>query len=356
MFRKNRTVPILLATAVGLATATCGPALAGERLNNLAQPSSNRVEAQGVVSMVARRVEPGRLVQSSGNLYWTENIEAEFSPSSSTVYRTSKAGNPGSERVIYREDGVHNFGALTYANVGGIWYGFVATDTYPASRKSSIKRFRLDGSGGVTTIIANSTYISDLTTDGTSLFWTDTAAVKSTPLEGGVIGPGIRIVKTIALTPGIERIGLAGSRIFFATRTFIRSVPKNGGGLLPVYISPRPITSFAVGVRNGIPTVFWGDNRARVASKDITGKLTQYQAPHDSRYFPPDRTTTSVAWDGIRVLWSDCTLDLTACALRSQVNGVAQPVIDTHGLLRSIVGDNARTFWIRDSRIMRYAR
>jgi hypothetical protein len=86
-----------------------------------------------------------RMVQSTGNLYWTSHTLNEFGASSASVYRASKGSTPGAERALYTEwgSGYFSFGDLTYASTND-WYGYFVVN-YPASGVSQIKRIPLAG-------------------------------------------------------------------------------------------------------------------------------------------------------------------------------------------------------------------
>jgi hypothetical protein len=66
-----------------------------------------------------------RLVQSTGNLYWTSHY-FDGQHNELSVWRTGKTASPGDETGLWEENAgsTDNFGALTYANVVGTWYGY----------------------------------------------------------------------------------------------------------------------------------------------------------------------------------------------------------------------------------------
>ncbi len=111
---------------------------------------------------------PGRLIQSTGNLYWTAN-QTESGVSQSDVFRASKGNVPGQESILYQESqpaaSPVDFEAITYANVGGNWYGYFVAN-YPADAESQVMRVPL--SGGTAVVLATSPAVigaRDLVTD-----------------------------------------------------------------------------------------------------------------------------------------------------------------------------------------------
>src|SRR4051794_20989489 len=147
--------------SMGLApapAAVIAASAAGGSAQAATAPAVAPAAAQGVLSPVAN-MQPQRLVQSTGNLYWTTNTLNEFGPSSSRVVRASKLARPGEHRVLFRQE--HNgdvqFAALTYAKVNSTWFGYVVSNNF-ASHTSRILRIPLAG-GAATTLAASPGYI-----------------------------------------------------------------------------------------------------------------------------------------------------------------------------------------------------
>lgn len=100
---------------------------------------------------------PTRLIQSTGNLYWSSNpwvIEIQHASKlnvpAPTIFRASKSSQPGEEVALYTEPGTggewtsSEFGALTFAKVDDQFYGyFVANYTDKSQTTSQIKRIPL---------------------------------------------------------------------------------------------------------------------------------------------------------------------------------------------------------------------
>ncbi|MGO9793946.1 MAG: CHAP domain-containing protein [Solirubrobacteraceae bacterium] len=112
--------------------------------------------------------QPARLIQSTGNLYWTAN----HGISQADVYRASKDNEPGQERILYQAPATStpvDFEAITYANVEGTYYGYFVAN-YPSQNESQIMQVPL--AGGAAGVLATSPAVignRDLVTDGSFL-------------------------------------------------------------------------------------------------------------------------------------------------------------------------------------------
>src|SRR4051794_20441435 len=146
-----------------------------------------------------------RLVQSTGNLYWTSH-SFDGQHNQLSVWRTGKTDNPGDERALWQENAgtSDRFGALTYANVAGTWYGYFVDNFWtgalggPGTRVSAIKRVPLAGGPAVALRTTDNPYIAytqlpavvgqnDLVTDGAYLYWPDSQAIRRMPIGGGAV-------------------------------------------------------------------------------------------------------------------------------------------------------------------------
>jgi hypothetical protein len=281
-------------------------------------------------------------VQSTGNLYWVVNTINEFGPSSSSVYRAAKTGQPGTERLLYRENGRSFFGDLAYAKVGGIWYGYVSVrDNQPNER---IVRFRLDGGGQPRTVVTSANRIGDLKSDGASLFWADNKGIRAITLTGG----GVR---TLVSGRDFDQVQLAlsSSRLFYALGQQVRYVGKTGGTTTRFTTTSSEITALHVTVSPfGTTKVYWGERSGVVASKGLTGVSTIWQKAQTGRY------TTSVSFDGARVLWSDCPANGLQCAVRFRSGNVTTTMAKNLDFAHEIQGDRLRTFWADGDGLKRY--
>lgn len=152
---------------------------------------------------------PIRLIQSTGNLYWSSNpwvIEIQHASKlnvpAPAIFRASKSSQPGEEVALYTESGTggewtsSEFGALTFAKVDDEFYGyFVANYTDKSQTTSQIKRIPLgavtsSGHADVLLDPAPATIgLGDLVTDGSFLCWADSEGIRSMPIGGGTVTP-----------------------------------------------------------------------------------------------------------------------------------------------------------------------
>jgi hypothetical protein len=300
---------------------------------------------RGTVSNIGS--EPTRLLQSTGNLYWTSNTEFEFDPNFSSVYRMSKTGTPGSQRLIYQEAGTKSFGALAYAKIGDVWFGYVVTQNYFQSPKSTIKRFPLAGDGTAETIVEHTSHIGDLVTNGTTLFWADDDGLCSTPIAGGA-------VRTLVSGPDINRIALGvgpyAPRVFYSAGRSVRYVWEADGSTALVATASTPITTLHVTMAANSLRVYWGERSGIVASKGLVGATSIDQGPQNGRY------TTSVSFDGVRALWTDVATNGLQGAVHSRSGNTIETIADGPGFASEVQGDSVRTFWRQDGALKRYSR
>lgn len=330
---------------VGL-TIACAISLSAAGQSASADSHTPALSAAAAGTSLVSRLEPSALLQSTGNLYWTVNTADEFGPNSSSVYRSAKTGLPGTERLLYREKGQHQFSALAYAKVGGIWFGYVvARDNLTTSR---IVRFHLDGGGLPQTIVTSASprLIGDLKTDGTSLFWADRNGIRAKALAGGATRTVVQGQR--GQNFDTAKLGLAGTRLFYALDQRIRYVPKAGGLTTGFINTQTPITTLHVtGSSLGTTRVYWGERSGIVASKGLSGVTNTWQRPQTGRY------TASVSFDGARVLWTDCANNGLQCAVRFRGKTVVT-IAKNLTFARGVQGDSLRTFWADYDGLKRY--
>jgi surface antigen len=252
---------------------------------------------------------PNRLLQSTGNLYWTAAQSAQVvaartargtaaqavpGTSEAVVYRASKTNQPGQERVLYQEASSPlspvNFQAITYANVGGFWYGYFVAN-YPLQHESRIKRVPL--AGGAAVVLATSPAAigtRDLVTDGSSLYWADAGGIRKMAINGGP-------VQTLASGGAFAHLGLYGSSLYYSSGNNILTVPTSGGASTTVVSTPSAITAlYPPSTANGL---LWGEANGSVTSLD--GDIYyEFQAP------VAGVSVTSVSVAGNYVVWADC--------------------------------------------------
>jgi hypothetical protein len=300
------------------------------------------------------------LIQSTGNLYWTsrrfevpvfENktirsgvatpLETQYV---ATVYRASKSNTPGAEQPLYTEshgDPGFGFGAITYANVGGSWFGyFVANYGVNASAYSLIERVPLTGGQAVAlptsaTSDALPAYIGtrDLTTDGSFLYWADAAGIRRMAIGGGTVTP-------LATGTQFSRLGLNGSALVYSSGSSILSVPTTGGASTPLATGASAVTALYAGA-NYTPVV-WGEANGSVNTPGPAGNGWPYQSPQSGR------TVTSVSFVAGSVpqaIWTDCTTAGTSCHEGEAGNGWIAGQTSGDSGDTSVQGDGSAIYW-----------
>ena len=197
-------------------------------------------DASGPIQLPPRTRHPYRLIQSTGNLYWSSNpwvIEIQHASKlnvpAPAIFRASKSSQPGEEVALYTESGTggewtsSEFGALTFAKVDDEFYGyFVANYTDKSQTTSQIKRIPLgavtsSGHADVLLDPAPATIgLGDLVTDGSFLCWADSEGIRSMPIGGGTVTPLVE-------GSGLERLAVLGGTLYY-----IEGVLQNfrGGG------------------------------------------------------------------------------------------------------------------------------
>jgi hypothetical protein len=271
--------------------------------------------------------QPHRLLQSTGNLYWTADQTVQ-GRTTADVYRAPKTNEPGQEQVLHQELSLPtsrvDFEAITYANVGGTWYGYFVANyvAYLHQEVSQIKRVPL--AGGAAVVLATSPAVvgnRDLVTDGSFLYWADAGGIRKKAITGGK-------VTTLVSGQGFAHLALDGPVLYYSSADSILTVPVSGG-TPALYISgASPVTAiYAVTTDNGL---LWGEANGSVNAYyggDISDEL---QLPVTGL------SITSVSAAGNYILWSECFSQL--CQVVGQGNGTVvsvttpgTPVVDAQG-------------------------
>jgi hypothetical protein len=182
-----------------------------------------------------------RLIQSTGNLYWSSNSGEPPSSITSAIFRASKSNQPGEEVQLYAETGQTDFEALTFAKVNNEFYGYFVANY---GNVSQIKRIPLGSvtPNGQATIMANCpapVEFGDLVTDGSFLCWADHEGIRSMPIGGGQ-------VTTLAAGNNLH-LSVLGRTLYYTDGNAILSVPT-GGGTPSTVVGNRlsPITALHV--------------------------------------------------------------------------------------------------------------
>lgn len=274
--------------------------------------------------------QPDRLLQSTGNLYWTANrttrvIQGGHLTETSTadVYRASKQNVPGEESVLYQESRsatslvpAVDFGAIAYANVGGAWYGYFVAN-YPAQGISQIKRVPLTG-GSATVLATSPAQIGnrDLVTDGSFLYWADADGIRKMAIGGGP-------VTTLVSGTTFAHLGLDGSALFYTSGDAIQDVPTSGGTPTTFFTAASAITAMDP------PSATDGN----ATFGEANGEVALYPGPYDTPYVIQSPgsgvSVTSVSLAGNYIVWGECLS--SGCFVEGYDNGnyVSTPALGT---------------------------
>ena len=275
---------------------------------------------------------PHRLIQSTGNLYWTADQTVQ-GLSHAVVYRAAKTNEPGQERILYQELSLPlsrvDFEAITYANVAGTWYGYFVANyaTYPFQHESQIKRVPL--AGGAAVVLATSPAAignRDLVTDGSFLYWADAGGIRKMAITGGT-------VQTLVSGQTFSHLGLDGPVLYYSSGNSILTVPASGGASTTIISAPSPITAiYPPSTANGL---VWGEANGSVGF-DGGDIYTQLQPP------VAGISVTSVSVAGNYILWADCFPQW--CQVDGNDNGSVVSVA-TSGTPVDAQGDAGAWYW-----------
>jgi surface antigen len=239
--------------------------------------------------------KPARLLQSTGNLYWTAN-QTQAGMSQANVFRASKDNEPGQELSLYQASQSAttpvDLEAITYANVGGTWYGYFVAN-HPASADSQIMRVPL--AGGAAVVLASSPAVigdRDLVTDWSFLYWADADGIRKMAIAGGP-------VQTLVSGAAVAHLGLDGSVLYYSSGNAILRVPTSGGASTMVVSTASAITAmYPPSGTDG--NVYWGE---------ANGSVALFPGPYDSVYpvQPPSAgvSVTSVSVADNYILWGE---------------------------------------------------
>ena len=242
-------------------------------------------------------LQPARLVLSTGNVYWTTNVDPVSGVGYARIYRMSKAGEPGTERLIYQEesDGSTYFFDLTYAKIGTQYFAYFVVNKAD-ERTSAIKRVSLGG-GAARTIATAPGYVGarELVTDGTYLFWADEGGLRRVSISGGP-------VTTLSTAPDQGELALTGSRVYFSSAKRIRSVAKLGGDERQELTTGSYINGLFA--RSGFlgTSLYWAETDGSVRGRSSFGLRTTYQNSFEEDLGSASSVHAYQRW----VAWTDC--------------------------------------------------
>ena len=276
---------------------------------------------------------PARLIQSTGNLYWTSNTYSPFraTPYESFVWRAAKTNTPGHEIELFGQASTtpFSFGDVTYAQVAGNWYGYFVFNN-PATRTSRIERIGLTPTANATVLRANLPLMGqdDLATDGSYLYWADAATIRKMPIGGGT--PTVLVSGT-----NFSRVGLDTTKVFYSAGNAIRSVPKTGGTTTNLVTAASTISAMDLNDQWGYDELAYGETNGSVIENT-------YLLPNDTtvRTVEPARagyTITTVGMnDGVGVDFGEC-LNGTSCDIDGTTSTGETPI--------DVQGDGSSLFW-----------
>jgi surface antigen len=286
--------------------------------------------------------QPHRLIQSTGNLYWTANLTVQ-GRSTAVVYRASKTNEPGQEQILYQESNLPasraDFEAITYANVGGTWYGYFVANyaSYPSQNESQIERVPL--TGGTAVVLATSPAAignRDLVTDGSFLYWADAGGIRKMAITGGP-------VQTLVSGQSFAHLGLDGSVLYYSSGNSILTIPTSGGASTTVMTAPSAIT--ALYPPSATQGVLWAGADGSVNRYDGGDIYNELQLP------AAGVSVTSVSVAGNYILWTDCSAQ--GCQLDGDDNGgiVSMPI---SGNPVDVQGDAGAWYWSDSSGLEKF--
>jgi len=286
-----------LVTAIALVAGLGGSAMAIET------PVASAATGTTTLSYT----HPERLIQSTGNLYWTNDsastivqggiLREEYS---AAVYRASKNNQPGQEQVLYQESQTGGFGTtrsvdfqdITYAEVGGIWYGYFVAN-YPFQNESQIKRVPL--TGGPAVVLATSPAVignRDLLTDGSFLYWADAGGIRKMAIGGGS-------VQTLVSGGTFAHLGLNGSDLYYSSVNSILWTPTSGGPSTTVVSLPSAVTALHAPTQSD-SNVYFGEANGEVGLfPGVYDDVLQLQTPSAGV------NVTSVSVGSNYILWGE---------------------------------------------------
>jgi surface antigen len=256
--------------------------------------------------------QPDRLVQSTGNLYWTADQTVD-GVSYADVFRASKDNEPGQERALYQEpipatSSPVDFAAITYANVSGTWYGyFVANHPLhfgPHVMRVESQIMRVPLAGGAAVVLATSPApigSRDLVTDGSFLYWADADGIRKMGIGGGT-------VQTLVPGETYSHLGLDGPVLYYSSGNSILRVPTGGGASTTVVSAASAITAINPPTATDVNVHFGEANGSVNLFPGPYGSVYQLQAPGVGV------NVTSVSVADNYVIWGECFAELAEAA------------------------------------------
>lgn len=308
---------------------------------------------------VVANVSPSGLVESTGNLYWTRNYATALPRNYyAQVYRAAKTNVPGQETVLYQESNFSpfSFGNITFANVGGVWYGyFVANYRFGGTH---IKRVPLDGSSGAVTLGSGASFISagsPLLTDGSYLYFYGSDGIYGASMDGN---------SAWQLYPasGITSLGIDSQHVYWATGTTVyRSLKPNFGSYTNLIATmTEPVTQLAVlpGVGGDATTTVYMAYGQYISKWTQSNGASLFSGAYGfgiGYTYPISATSLSVG--ASNVVWSWCdTSPRCWVGYRGETDWIGFGTLTgvANGA-RQVVGDSTRIFYGDNSALERFS-
>jgi hypothetical protein len=278
-----------------------------------------------------------RIAQTGSKLYWTSN-SVTSTGWTAAVYGASKSNTPGLETSLYGEffGSSLSFGDLTITSTNAYF-----VDNHPSAGTSTIKRIPIPMGGQATTLTTSPGFIGarDLKNDGANLYWADAIGLEKMAITGGMI-------TTLVHAGNIVSVGLNASRVYYSQGASIRSMSKSGTGMTVHTTTASAVTAMDLYTTSTGTAIYWGEQSGAVRS--LAGTTTTYQSPLVGR------RTSSVFFDGTRVLWLDCAIpNNDACAARKH-QGSATTTVDTGGVNATDVKGDAVAMYFSFPTLWKY--
>jgi hypothetical protein len=319
-------------------------------------PGDPGVAAEALTGPTAvANMSPSGVVESTGNLYWTANHSTIFPRSySAQVFRAAKTNVPGQETVLYQESSSSpfSFGNITFANVGGVWYGyFIVSYRFGGT---VIKRVPLDGSSAAVTLGSAGQWASagsPLQTDGTYLYYYGSDGMYAATMDAGSAW-------LLYPTSGVTSFGMDSQHVYFAAGTTVYRTYKPNVAFYTNVIATAtdPVTQMAV--QPGAPsdattTVYFASGQSVFQYKQSAGTSAFTNASGFGLVYP--QTFTSLSIGGTNVLWSWCdTSARCSVGYRGEADWIGFGTLKSVASgARQVLGDSTRIFYVDNSALER---
>ena len=304
---------------------------------------------------VVANMPPSGLVESTGNLYWTRNYSTALPRNYvAQVYRAAKTNVPGQETVLYQESSFSpfSFGNITFANVGGVWYGyFVASYRLGGAH---IKRVPLDGSSPAITLGSGASFVSagsPLFTDGSYLYFYGADGLYGATMDGN---------SAWQLYPasGITSLAIDSQYVYWSAGTTVyRSLKLPYNYTSVIATTTEPVTNVAVlpGSTGATSTVYYAHGQYISQWAQSKGASLFTGAYGFGLGYTYPVTATSLSVGGANVVWSWCdTSPHCWVGYRGETDWIGFGTITGAAVgARQVVGDATRIFYGDNSALER---